>query len=546
MAAASPVIPAAPPAAPVVAPVVAPATPVLVTEHTQLDAVQNRIATALAKARDAAPVVTPPANGVPVVPPLAAPVVAPAVPGAGATVQPVAAAPGADETDVDLEGLDFDSPPKVEAAPVELPADGVASPAATPEADVVKELADVLAKGEVPAKVEELFLKTTRGRQMLTSFKTLRDVAQPPEKGGIGRVPSLEEIRDADASHRSMTAMAFEYANDPLSFAANLLVPNAETGRTFLGDPASATKVLESIPQALLRASQTTNNPVYAHMLSAYSAPAFDLFFTHQYNEALRMPEETPQQVAQYKTANQEPPLLSDKIRMLDALQLSEFKAFGKARPLNWTPHQPVTPVSPTNDPEKAQLQEQLRAAQTQLQNGTRAQQQAVTSHIEASAKELALGDLGTALRVSGVDKIYPASVVTSQQTDLYERLKSSLGTLDPSGWQQYTIQLQQAQRGQIEPDVAAKTYRRLFQNAIRSAPAVRERINELVKGAKSHVDAQHANRQESQLRTEPNGPGAPAPSSVVSSQQLARQPGEAIEDFNTRRILAASQRVNR
>lgn len=536
--------------APVVAPApAAPAAPVatpnLVTEHTRTDKIQNQIAAKLAAARPPMPGQPAPLAS-PLAPPLAAAAPAPIVPGALPVIDPAApaiipaAAPTSDE--LDLTQLDFDAPPKPDT-PVVLP-DAVATPATTPEIDVVRELAETLARGDVPEKVEEVFLKTPRGRQMITAFKALRDLAQSPDKGGIGRVPTMDEIKEADASHRNVTAMTFEYANDPLSFATNLLVPNPETGRTFLGDPAQATKVLESIPQALLRAAQTTQNPVYAQMLTSYSIPAFELFFNHQYTGAFQMPEESPAEIAQYRAANQQPPLLNDKIRMLDALQLSEFKAFGKARPLNWQPGQPAASTPSGPDPEKLQLMDRLRQADAQIANNQRQQLNNVVTTIETSGKTAAMGDIDQALKFVGVDKVYPSSVIRSQQNDIYEELKSALPMHDPSGWQRYQIQLQQAARGQATPDTAAKTFRQLFQNALRHSPQVRERLNDLVKGGKSHVDAQHQSRVQSQLRTEPNGAGIPAPSSVLPGQQLARQQGESIEDFNTRRILAASQRA--
>lgn len=526
MAAAPPAVPEAPPA-----------QPALVTEHTNLDAVQNRIASALAKARPNTPVV-PPLADAPITGPTTTPVAPEPVPPAAAPVE----AP-----EVNLEAIDFDAPPEPEKpATPELP-DAVATEPKTPEADLVKQLAETLTKGDIPAKVEEVFLKTARGRQMLTSFKTLRDLAQPPDKGGIGRVPTMDEIKAADLAARDLMAMRFDFENNPVSFAANLFRLNPETGSSYFGEPAKVQQVLETIPQVLFQAIQESANnpvqkPIYENLYLAYSAPVFSNFFNHQYTQAMAMPQETPEQIAQYRAANQEPPLLTDKIRLLDALQISEFKAFGKARPLNWNPIQTNGAAAP--DLEKQQLLERLRQAEAQVNSSRTAQQQAIAGTIESSGKSSAMADIGTVLKQTGVDKIYPTSVVTSQQEVIYQELKAALPAHDPGGWQAYLIQLQQAQRGQIDPEVAAKSYRRLFQNAIRTSPAVRERLNDLVKGAKAHVDAQHATRQQSQLRTEPDGTGIPAPSSVVPSQQLARQPGESIEDYNTRRILAASQRV--
>jgi hypothetical protein len=268
------------------------------------------------------------------------------------------------------------------------------------------------------------------------------------------------------------------------------------------------------------------------------------MFFDHQYAQAEAMPEETPAQIAQYRAAKQEPPLLADKIRMIDALQLSEFKAFGKPRPMTWIPGQTAATVPTGPDPEKQQLLERLRAADAQIAAQRSTQLNSAMTHVESSGKAAAMDDISRVIKIAGVSDKYPSLIIDSQKNEIYNELKAALPTLNPTGWQQYQMQLQSAARGQGDPDAAAKTFRQLFQNALRHSPAVRERINNLVSGAKSNVDAQHQQRQQSQLRTEPNGTGIPAPSSVISSQQLARQPGESSVDYNTRRILAASQRA--
>lgn len=550
----SPVITPAPVAPVAPAPVVAPnPAPIIVTEHTRLDSVQNRIAAKLAAAREA-PHPMPGLPNQPVQAPLAsAPAAAPLtppVPGAPATPAVVAPAqnlPPESPAELDLSALDFDAAPKpdtpdpVEAAPG-TPAE--AAPAST-ETDSAREIAEALARGDVPEKVEEVFLRSPRGRQMLTSFKTLRDLAQPPEKGGIGRVPTTDEIKESDASHRQLTALRFDADTNPASVAHNLFIVNAETGQTFLGDPEKAISVLQAIPQAIFEAAKQTQSPVYANMLSALSLPMFENFFNYQYSQAFLMPEESPQQLAQYKAANQTPPMLDDKIRMLDALQISEFKAFGRARPMNWTPGNIAPPQNGNQapDPEKAQLLERLRQADAIIAQGRQTQLGSIVQNVESASKSAAMADIDKALAFVNVSKVYPASVIQSQKNDIYNELKSALPTQDPSGWQRYTIQLQQASRGQASPESVAKTFQQLFQNALRHSPQVRERLNDLVKGAKSHVDAQHAMRSQSQYRTETNGAGVPAPASVLPGQQIARQSGESIEDYNTRRILAASQR---
>jgi hypothetical protein len=188
-------------------------------------------------------------------------------------------------------------------------------------------------------------------------------------------------------------------------------------------------------------------------------------------------------------------------------------------------------------------MRAQLDQLNQQVQQGRQSQVQSVISQVESNAKGSAMADIDRVLTTAKLDKVFSPVILNSQRNEIYETLKTALPAHDPSGWQNYQIQLQQASRGQLDPATATNTFRQLFRNALRNSPDVRQRVNELVQGAKSNVDAQHIQRQQTQMRTEPNGVGIPAPSSVVSSQQLARQPGESLVDFNTRKILAASQR---
>lgn len=542
---AAPIIPATAVAAPI-------AAPVPVTEHSQVDRIQNQIAAKLAAARVPAPPV--PGMPVPLAPPLAvasaaAPALTPAAPTLPAvpSADPAVSVPAATQVaeiapvEVDLASIDFDAPPAPTVDPLDPAAPVIAAPVAD-QGDLIKDLRDLLGQEDAD-KVLGKVLTLPRGKRMLEANKIRQELEKPPSEGGIGRFPTVEEIRDADLAQRSVTAMRFEFENDPLSFANNLFIANAETGRTFLGDPAKAAQVLEAIPQALFNAARTTQNPIYSQMIVAYSAPVFQNFFDHQYSQALAMPEESPQLISQYRAAKQDPPLLSDKIRMIDALQLSEFKAFGKPRPMTWTPGQPSAPAPSGPDPEKQQLLERLKAADARIAAASQQQLNSIVNQVESGGRTAAMSDVEVALKHVGVDKVYPASVIQSQQRDIYQELYSALPSQDPSGWQRYQIQLQQASRGQADPAAVAKTFRALFQNALRHSPQVRERLNDLVKGAKSNVDAQHQSRLQSQLRTEPNGAGVPAPSSVIAGQQLARQSGESTEDFYTRRIAAARQR---
>ncbi len=517
-------------------PATPPAAPTPVTVHSPADAARNKLAAAMAAKS------TPPVRDVAPAPAQPAPVTAtpapaqPLTPEAALaeankaieppTAPPAEAAPPAEDAPVSLDDIDFDAPeaetqPSAEQTQVAEPKN----------AQVVSELEKMLQDGALPEKIEEVFLRHSRGKQMLASFKRDRDLSKPPAEGGIGRIPDAEYIKAADTSHRDMLAMRHEIENDPVSFVSNLVTIDPATGRSFLGEPEKIGRFLETLPNVLFEAAKQSQSPIYAQLMAAYSAPVFNNFFDHQYKTAMSMPQNTQQEQ-------------EDKARVLDALQISEFRAFGKARPLNLT--QPNGNNAQNGnyaqpDPRIAELESRLRGYETTIQNNQRQQFQSAIQRVSGEAKSGAMADIDKALAITGVKAVYSETLLNPHREAIYSQVSSALPQLDPGGWQQYQIQVQQAARGQVDPSVPANTYKSLFRNALRNSPQARAQLEELVRAAKSRSDAQVQSRQESQARTEPNGSGSAVRASVLPSQQLARQPGETQVEYNARRIAAAS-----
>lgn len=485
----------------------------------------DAIALGLANAMNAA---IPPADAAP---PVEQPLVTP--PADQVVAAPVEAEPPAVHT-VDLESIDFEAPLPIED---ELP--GIKTPASIGEAEVVKTLEQKLADpNTLPDEIEAVFLKTSRGRAMLSNYKMVRELSKPPETdaegkeiGGIGRMPTVEEIRAADASHRAIQTMSFEMESDPASFVGNLFVVNPETGLTNLGaNPQQTARLLETIPHVLIESIQSADPQtaqVYQSLMASYSAPVFNQFFNHQYAEALKMPDGTQEQK-------------NDKLRVLDALQISEFKAFGQARPLNLTPTNGA-PAGP--DPEKAALQARLRGYQEREQRNAQNQRQTVVRGMEQQAQDAASKAVDAVLAQTGVRKAYDPMIADGQRAEILRDVANALPTANPSGWRAYQIQLQQATAGRIDPNVPVQTYSKLVQNALRTLPAVRDRITKLVGTAKTNSDAQHTAAASAQMRTEPNGMGSPAPQNVVSAVVTPRQPGESNVDMIARSLSSRMSR---
>jgi hypothetical protein len=150
--------------------------------------------------------------------------------------------------------------------------------------------------------------------------------------------------------------------------------------------------------------------------------------------------------------------------------------------------------------------------------------------------------DIDKAFEFRGIKGAYSEMVLAPQRDAIYNDIHGTLAQSNPTGWAHYQMQLQQAARGQIQADVPAKTYSNLFRNALKTSESVRERLNELVRSGKNASQARIDSQTAAQARTGPNG-STPAPSSVLPSQQIVRQPGESMEDFATRKISASMQR---
>ncbi len=127
-----------------------------------------------------------------------APAVAEAVAGLSA-VEPVAEVPAVTEVPIITEDdflldVDSDEPPVTEAAPL-------------------TETEPVLADSEdVPNEVQGAFLATSRGRRMLGAFKTMREIEKLPSEGGLGFVPTINEIKEFHAAQQDWQSMQRDFS----------------------------------------------------------------------------------------------------------------------------------------------------------------------------------------------------------------------------------------------------------------------------------------------------------------------------------------------
>lgn len=513
-------IPAAPPAPviPVAAP--APVIPVPTTEHNHEDRMANRLATAMA-----AKLVNPtPGQPAPIVAtPVPARVPPPSSTPAAALETPAVAPESAAHSEVDLSDLDFDAPTS-EVAPTDTPSEERLS-----DTQISLSLQEMLDKGEVPEKIEEAFLKHSRGKRMLAAMKTERELAKPFEEGGIGRVPTIEEIRSGELARQDLTAMVHEAQTNPLSFINNLFTLRPDGTSPLVGNQQSVQAALSTIPDVLIQAIKEAPNAqlrdAHAALYTAYSTPVFQKFFDHQYSRLRAMPESNDQDK-------------DIKGRVLDGLQIMEYTAFGKAR--DHAPYvggAPVSPAPTSNDPEKQVLLDQLQRYRQNEQQQRQNEQQRINTTIGNTSRESAMKDITKVMDHYGLKNAYSDVILAPLCNELYTEIVKLLPRQDPGGWQNYEIQVREASLGRLDPAEPAKLFNRLFRNTLRNSPQVKQRFSSLVSEGMSRSNASHAALSQSQIRVEAGAAAAPAPSSVIPAVQMSRQPGETKEEFFTRRI---------
>lgn len=507
----------------------APTTP-SVTEHSREDRIYNKIAAKLGPAVEAAR----PIPGIPI--PVTAPVTSPISP-ASTPVETVAAP---NEAEVDLSDFDFNAP--IEAAPVPAVE---AKPVLTAEEIEAKLAADIEAAGaeadsaKLWDKLSSLAVAHPRGKRMLEGLKFMNALAEPPEadgKGGVGRALTIQEIKQADEASRELQLIRHDINTDPRAFVHNL-VSLKENGQSWLGDVNITSQVLSEIPRVLIENVKNGSNPVYGQLMANLAGPIFDQFLDHQYKTAQSWPDETPEETAANRRVN--PLYMSPKDRFIDALQVVEHRLKGNARSLD-----PTRSV----DPEKERLRQEL---ETSRSNQNRTNQNQVAQMMNAISMENgrnASQAVDLIFQKYGIDKALSKTTLDPQKMAILTGLDQDLSRLNPGGFQAYQMQMDAVARGQLSPEVPKQTYLTMFQNGLKTSPAIKTRLNDLVKDAKRLSDTRTASLVNGQAQVAPNGDGRAAAASVIPGSKAPlepRKPGESKEDYIQRtlsvKMMAAS-----
>jgi hypothetical protein len=419
--------------------------------------------------------------------------------------------------------LNFDdepaAPPVAAAPPVETPDD---------DAKAVEALSAILRAGGVPKQIENAFFRTNIGRQQLAHFKADRILKQPPEfdpatgenRGGLGFMPTADQIKEFHRGHSDWTAMTQEFSVNPQSFATNWFAPDSQ-GNFREG----ADQVLASIPQVIdqiYNNAEQSGNRVLAEksvsMFRAVFAPMQKSYLDGLYARAAEILDPAQREQA------------------INAARYIEADMFGKFRD-----DAKVAATSQPESPADARMREldereqRLNAWETKKQ--TVAQKEA-ENEIFSTIDQNLMRDLEKALapaKPGMSQRVFRAAV-----NDFKREIQIAVQK-NPVGWRDFNFKLSAARtnRGADARTAPVQVYQQMARQMIQAR--YRTVLQELATEATRQNGALHATAAAAAAQTAPaaNGGQAP-PQSIMPTSKVPRLPGEDPAEYNQRRLRAA------
>lgn len=460
---------------------------------------------------------TPPVESSPAATPAPEPALSPASAAEPAAAPDAsAAAPPELNFEDDPPELDFDAAPAAPAEPPPVPAS-----TEDPKFD-----------GLLPKEVENAFMKTNRGRHLLSTFKSMRDLRAEPQVdpasgqniGGLGFIPTSDQIRDYHRAHSDMRAMEHEFSTNPQSFAVNWFAPDAQ-GNFREGVEGVIAALPTVLDQIYASANQSGNQEL--------AAKAKGLF------ESAFIPMATDYIDGLYARAR----ALTDPTQReyyINAARAIEFDLKGKHRGDDQLA--PPKPEDALAERERGVAEREARLNSWQARSTTEQQKQA-ENQIFASIDQTLNSDIEKALS-SVKDALTPRAfraAVNDYKREVQEAVRKN-----HIGWREFNFQLSSARtaRGAEAQQAPVRTYQQHARQAITNT--YRNVLQELATGAVRQNATLHATAAAGAANTAPaaNGGQPPSQSVMPGSPKITRMPGEDTADYAARRINAVLGRA--
>lgn len=430
---------------------------------------------------------------------------------------PAAASPQPELTfEDDPAELDFDAEPA----------------AAAPEVPPIPAAEDPKFEGLLPKQVENAFMATNRGRHLLATYKSMRDLRAEPQidpasgqnVGGLGFIPNTEQIRDYHRAHSDMRAMEHEFSANPQSFAVNWFAPDAQ-GNFREGVEGVIAALPTVLDQIYAVANQNGNQELAAKAEGLFKAafiPMASGYLDGLYTRARALTD--PAQREYY----------------LNAARAIEFDLTGKHRGDDQLAPPKPEDALVARERTLAEKEQRLNAWQTRSMTE---QQKQSENQIFSTIDRTLTGDIEKAL--SSVKDALPARAFRAAVNDFKAEIQKAVRA-NHIGWRDFNFSLSRARaaRGAEAQQAPVQAYQQLARQAIRNS--YRTVLQELATGAVRQNAAQHATALAGAANTAPaaNGGQPPSQSVMPGSPKIARMPGEDTADYARRRIDAVLGRA--
>lgn len=427
------------------------------------------------------------------------------------------AAPAAESVEDEYE-VNFDDEPPAAAAPAapgeEKGEDKNAAAPAKSEQEEVDDLAQQIKAGvfKNPDEVEAAFLRTARGRQQLSDFKLMRQLAEPPQAdgtGGLGFRPSIEQIKQFHTASAELAQL------DDMFYSGRPDQQEQFWGQWFSKGPDGKAHQQGISAASTIAAGLFKSDPAYYRAAAdVFYKDAADHFFSLAKDPSISA---TPKERAGW----------------LDAARVLTHFVNPNA-PLPELPKEyiqsGVMPPSPKPTPAEQELA-QLKAQQAEREASERKHREESTHQsITSSRQKLVKSDIDRALRfLEPAAKDHP-TLVNQAKIGLYHDVIDSLKQ-NKAGMVEYNRLYQKAMQSGQPSDIEAASAK--FREIAR--PVIKHlTINKYYKDYSPLVVKQsserHARASEAAQKagTTVNGQPAAQPAGAV----LRQQPGETHEQM--------------
>lgn len=362
----------------------------------------------------------------------------------------------------------------------------------------------------LPKEVEDTFLRTNRGRQMLTAFKERRDLAKLPSEGGLGFIPSADQIKEYFKRSTDYESMLtdFDTASPQIvrGWAEHWFAPD-EQGKLTESQIVAAREVI-NVAQA---------HPV---LYKQFAIPAVNNYVNELYDLGER--SATPEDREYYT-------------RLAVAI---EGHITGKTPEVDFEAVKQGIKPQPKPDPlanERAQLRQREMAIEQQQQKAIQSRQQNIDRVIVEQRNNQIDSDISEALK-QVPENIRNTSFFSSALKDFKQNVQKNI-QLNETGLRRYLNLQEKARRSGKSEDIKEAAD---FWSKQLARPVIRQLRSPFIREA-SKIILQESEKRHTDLTQHSQSSGTTQAGTPVASSILpgspTRQKDETMDEYMERMV---------